>query len=222
MIQDTWFMIREKFMSQSLLSNLERDALKECVNIGAGHAATALAGWTQEKVSIWVPKLELVPVEAAPAAVGKSDEVMSAVVMKMGGDVSGTILLMFPTQSALLLSSLLLKTGQTKEAMGENENSALREAGNILSGHALNALSQFLGFRLLQSVPETSSDMVGAMMNEILVHFLREKHENVLVLSVSFQISGHEIIGSLFFLFDPSSTRVILDSLRKKLAIDLG
>ncbi|HLD61878.1 MAG TPA: chemotaxis protein CheC [Patescibacteria group bacterium] len=209
-------------MSQSLLSNLERDALKECVNIGAGHAATALSGLTQEKVSILVPKLELVPVEDAPAAVGKPDEVMSAVVMKMGGDVSGTILLMFPTRSALLLSSLLLKSGRTKEAMGEDENSALREAGNILSGHALNAISQFLGFRLLQSVPETSSDMVGAMMNEILVHFLREKHENVLVLSVSFQISGHEIIGSLFFLFDPSSTRVILDSLRKKLAIDLG
>ena len=91
-----------------------------------------------------------------------------------------------------------------------------------MSGHALNALSQFLGFRLLQSVPEASSDMVGAMMNEILVHFLREKHENVLVLSVNFQISGHEITGSLFFLFDPVSTKVILDSLRKKLSVDLG
>ena len=209
-------------MSQSLLSNLERDALKECVNIGAGHAATALSGSTQEQVSILVPKLELVAVEEVPAVVGKLDDIMSAVVMKMGGDVSGTILLMFPTQSALLLSSILLKTSQPKEAMGEDENSALREAGNILSGHALNALSQFLGFRLLQSVPEASSDMVGAMMNEILVHFLHEKHENVLVLSVSFKIGGREITGSLFFLFDPASTKVILDSLRKKLSVDLG
>ena len=215
-------MIRENCMSQSLLSNLERDALKECVNIGAGHAATVLSGLTQEKVSILVPKLELVPVEDVPSTVGNPDEVMSAVVMKMGGDVSGTILLMFPTQSALLLSSILLKTSQPKEAMGEDENSALREAGNILSGHALNALSQFLGFRLLQSVPEASSDMVGAMMNEILVHFLHEKHENVLVLSVSFKIGGREITGSLFFLFDPASTKVILDSLRKKLSVDLG
>ena len=209
-------------MSQSLLSDLERDALKECVNIGAGHAATALSGLKQEQVSILVPKLELVPVEDVPSTVGNPDEVMSAVVMKMGGDVSGTILLMFPTQSALLLSSILLKTSQPKEAMGEDENSALREAGNILSGHALNALSQFLGFRLLQSVPEASSDMVGAMMNEILVHFLHEKHENVLVLSVSFKIGGREITGSLFFLFDPASTKVILDSLRKKLSVDLG
>src|SRR3989338_3292039 len=157
-------------MSQSLLSNLERDGLKECCNSGAGHAATALSGLTQEQVSILVPKLELVAVEEVPAVVGKLDDIMPAVVMKMGCDVSGTILLMFPTQSALLLSSLLLKTGQPKEAMGEDENSALREAGNILSGHALNALSQFLGFRLLQSVPEASSDMVGAMMNEILAH----------------------------------------------------
>ena len=107
-------------MSQSLISNLERDALKECVNIGAGHAATALSGLTQEQVSILVPKLELVAVEEVPAVVGKLDDIMSAVVMKMGGDVSGTILLMFPTQSALLLSSLLLKTGQPKEAMGED------------------------------------------------------------------------------------------------------
>ena len=141
--------------------------------------------------------------------------------MKMGGDISGTILLMFPAQSALLLSSVLLKNNTPKTVMGEDENSALREVGNILSGHALNALSQFLGFRLLQSVPETSSDMVGAMMNEILVHFLREKHENVLVLSVNFAASGREIGGSLFFLFDPISTKVILDALRKKLSIDM-
>lgn len=209
-------------MSKSLLSALEQDALKECVNIGASHAATALSELTQEKVGIMVPKLELVAVEDVSSAVGRPDEVMSAVVMKMGGDISGTILLMFPTKSALTLSSLLLKTGKSKETVGEDENSALREAGNILSGHALNALSQFLGFRLLQSVPETSSDMVGAMMNEILVHFLREKHENVLVLSVSFQVSGQEIIGNLFFLFDPASTKVILDSLKKKLSVDLG
>ncbi|HLC99879.1 MAG TPA: hypothetical protein VJC11_02880, partial [Patescibacteria group bacterium] len=92
----------------------------------------------------------------------------------------------------------------------------------ILSGHALNALSQFLGFRLIQSVPETSLDMIGAMMNEILSHYLREKHKDVLVLSVHFEVSGKEISGRLFFLFDPQSTRVILDSLRKKLTIDLG
>lgn len=209
-------------MTKSLLSTLEQDALKECVNIGASHAATALSELTQEKIAIMVPKLELVAVEDVSSAIGRPDEVMSAVVMKMGGDISGTILLMFPLKSALLLSSLLLQKDKPSEMLSDDENSALREAGNILSGHALNALSSFLGFRLLQSVPETSSDMVGAMMNEILVHFLREKHENVLMLSVSFMVSGREIIGNLFFLFDPVSTKVILDSLRKKISIDLG
>ncbi len=209
-------------MSQSLLSTLEQDALKECMNIGASHAATALSQLVQEKVAIFVPSLDLVPVEEASKTIGKPDEVMSAVVMQMGGDVGGTLLLVFPTQSAIDLSSILLKQTSKSKKMDEDENSALREVGNILSGHALNALSQFLGFRLIQSVPETSSDMIGAMMNEILSHFLRDKHKDILVLSVRFEVAGKQISGQLFFLFDPKSTKVILDSLRKKLSVDLG
>src|SRR3989344_3862027 len=108
-------------MSQSLLSALEQDALKECMNIGASHAATALSQLVQEHVTILVPDLDLMPVERASTAIGKPDEVMSAVVMQMGGDVSGTMLLMFPTQSALDLSSILLKSKTKSTTLGDDE-----------------------------------------------------------------------------------------------------
>lgn len=208
-------------MSKSLLTNMERDALKECINIGASHAANALSKLTQETVNIKVPQLELVAVEDITTTIGEPDQVMSTVVMKMKGDAEGTILLMFSVPSALLLSSMLLKTSKSKEVLGEDEYSALRETGNILAGHALNSLSQFLGVNLVQSAPEASSDMVGAMLNEVLVHFLREKHENVLVLSVKFQVDSKEIFGSLFFLFDPTNTQIVLKALKSKLSIDL-
>ena len=67
------FRIFTKIMSQSLISPLEKDALKECVNIGASHAATALSELTQEKISILVPNLELVSVEDVPATISKTD-----------------------------------------------------------------------------------------------------------------------------------------------------
>ncbi|MFN2326628.1 MAG: chemotaxis protein CheC, partial [Gemmatimonadales bacterium] len=41
------------------LNDLERDALREVANIGAGHAATALSQMTQRTIMIDVPEVEI-------------------------------------------------------------------------------------------------------------------------------------------------------------------
>jgi chemotaxis protein CheC len=58
---------------QRILSDLERDALREVANIGAGHAATALSQMTSRKIMISVPEVSVRRLEEVAELVGPSD-----------------------------------------------------------------------------------------------------------------------------------------------------
>jgi chemotaxis protein CheC len=119
------------------------DALKEVANIGGGHAATALSTMTNRRVMISVPRVNVVRLEEVPDLIGAPNEVVAAVLMHMLGDLTGRTLLLFPEPVSLRLCDMLLRrpAGGTT-ALGTLEQSALKEAGNILSGAYMNALSE--------------------------------------------------------------------------------
>ena len=55
------------------LSELERDALREVANIGAGHAATALSQMTGRKIMIDVPEVSVQQLEAVTELIGAAE-----------------------------------------------------------------------------------------------------------------------------------------------------
>src|SRR5512143_206077 len=121
------------------LHALQRDALREVANIGAGHAATALSQLTNRRIMISVPEVNIVKLEEVPEILGRADDVVAAVLMHMMGDLTGRTLVLFPEESARTLCDILLRRplGTTTgfEAM---EQSGLKEVGNILSSAYMN------------------------------------------------------------------------------------
>src|SRR6266568_1995313 len=146
------------------LKALQLDALKEVANIGAGHAATALSQLTHRRIMISVPELNIARLEDVPGLIGDPQEVVAAVLMHMLGDLTGRTLLLFPEPVGRQLCDMLLKrplgTTQTFEPI---EQSCLKEAGNILSGAYMNALSEFMGMLLLPSLPGLVVDIAAAV-----------------------------------------------------------
>lgn len=200
------------------LTDFEKDQLVEVVNIGAGNASTALSQMVDKKVTVNVPEALIDRVEKVPQFIGESEKIMTVVLLKILGDAPGVMLLIFPPESALKLAGLLIKE-QRKEinVLSELDRSALREVGNILSGASLTALSKFLDMSLLESVPESATDMLGSVADSVLAE-IGESSEIVLVFKVNFFVKDENIEGQLFFLFDPSATAKILEATKKKLA----
>lgn len=191
------------------LTELERDKLAEVVNIGAEHAGTALSQMVKKRITISVPEVIVDKVEKVLPLLGKTDETVTAVLLKIRGEAPGMIFLLFPPASAFSLSRLL--RGQPKSehtVLDELDISALKEVGNILSGASLTALSRFVDLNLLQSVPDTATDMLGALFDGLLAE-LGQLSDIVLVFRVSFSVES-EINGQLFFLFDANSSAKIL------------
>lgn len=154
------------------LKPVQLDALREVANIGAGHAATALSQMTGGTIMISVPRITVTRLEDVPPTIAEPEEPVAAVLMHMYGDLTGRTLLVFPQRTAVRLAELMLrrKTGACA-SLGELEQSALKEAGNILGGAYMTALSDFMGMLLLPSPPSLAIDMSDAVLTTTYLQF---------------------------------------------------
>ncbi len=130
------------------LKALQLDALREVENIGAGHAATALSQMTNRRIMISVPQITVARLEdvAEPArgAHGRGGRHAAAHARRPHRPHAAAASRRLPARR---LCDLLLRrpTGHDDVEFGTLEQSSLKEAGNILCGAYMNALSYVHG-----------------------------------------------------------------------------
>ena len=197
------------------LKALQIDALREVANIGAGHAATALSQMTDRRIMITVPQIHVARLEDVPNLLGAPTDVVAAVLMHMLGDLTGRTLLLLPEAAARRLCDMLLRRpAGTTMAFDVLEQSCLKEAGNILSGAYMNALSDFMGMLLLPSVPSLVVDLSAAVLTTTYLNFGHER-DFVFCVETEFQIEAEEGLRGYFLLLpDLASLKAIFDAIR--------
>ena len=198
------------------LKPMQMDALREVANIGAGHAATALSQMTNQRVMITVPQISVTPLEEVSVHIGAPEEPVAAVLMNMLGDLTGRTLLVFPRNTALRVSEMMLRKpeGSVTE-LGKLEQSAIMEAGNILSGAHMNALSDFMGIMLLPSPPSLVIDMSRAVLTTAYLQFGDDPNYVFCVETEFFIVDqGKRLRGFFLLLPDAPSLKAILRAVR--------
>jgi chemotaxis protein CheC len=154
------------------LNEREMDALREVANIGAGHAATALSTMIGSTIMISVPRVNVLPVDEIPPVVCDHEEPVAAVLLHMLGDLTGRTLLVFPCAAAMRLAEMLLQREPSGAAtLGELEESAVMEVGNILSSAYMNALAEFMSMMLLPSPPTLRIGTSAGLLTDTHVQF---------------------------------------------------
>ncbi|MDB4884720.1 MAG: cheC [Gemmatimonadetes bacterium] len=198
------------------LKALQLDALREVANIGAGHAATALSQMINSTIMISVPTINVSRLEEVPPQISAPEEPVAAVLMHMLGDLTGRTLLVFPKATAVRLAELMLRRPQgSSQELGEMEQSAIKEAGNILSSAYMNALSDFMGMMLLPSPPSLAIDMSTAVLTTAYLQFGSDRDYVFCVESEFFMTDVREKLRGFFLLLpDPASLQAILRAIR--------
>jgi chemotaxis protein CheC len=192
------------------------DALRETANIGAGHAATALSQMTGSKIMISVPTITIASLEDVPSQIADGEEPIAAVMMHMLGDLTGRTLLVFPRPTAIRLAEMMLRRPEgSHRELGELEQSAIKEAGNILSGAYMNALSDFMGLMLLPSPPSLVVDMSAAVLTTAHLQFGSER-DMVFAVETEFHLVDlqERLRGFFLLLPDVASLHAILRAVR--------
>src|SRR4051812_34357984 len=199
------------------LKAIQLDALREVANIGAGHAATALSQMIGQTIMISVPLINVAKLEDVPPQVAGPEEPVAAVLMHMLGDLTGRTLLVFPRKTARRLAGLLMRRTPTgdDEEFTEMDQSAIKEAGNILSSAYMNALSDFMGMMLLPSPPSLAVDMSNAVLTTTYLQFGSDKDYVFCVESEFMMNDTDERLRGFFLLLpDPASLQAILKAVR--------
>jgi chemotaxis protein CheC len=195
------------------LTPLQLDAIREVGNIGAGHAATVLSQLLNQKVSMSVPEVNILPLAEACDVVGGPEKPMVGVYLRVFGGAPSKILYLLPEEKALFLAGLLINDQEKcRNLLGELEVSALKEIGNILTGAYVYAFSNFTGIDMLSSVPALAFDMVGAIMNTILAD-LGEMGDYALIIETQLTACDESVDGHFFLVPDPDSLATILAAL---------
>lgn len=196
------------------LSRTALDALREVANIGAGHAATALSQITGQRIMISVPQINVAAIEDVPNQIASGEEPVAGIAIKVAGDLTGLTLLVFPQPIAHRIASLMMG-GRPVTQLGAIEESALKEAGNILSAAYLNALAEFLGMRILNSPPLLAIDMSDAILTSTYVE-TSEGASHVFCVESEFQLANDTVPLRGFFLLlpDPVSLRAMLNAIK--------
>lgn len=194
------------------LNEKQLDALKEIGTIGSGHAALALSQLIEKRVNIAVVKVEVVPSDEFNRIVGGPDTLGAVIYLQMLGDLQGGILLFFKRTDALRLIDLLLRNKSKTVMLSEMGMSALKEAGNILTGSYLSAMSQMVAFKMALAVPKLAFDLIGCVIEGVFEEIMKIEKKS-LSLVTEFIESTNQIKGYFVFLPRKESMEKILKNL---------
>lgn len=194
------------------LSSLQKDALKEIGNVGAGNAATAFAQFLDCKIEMTVPSVEILSISEVPEITGGMEKVVIGVLLSVLGEAPGSILLILSEESTINLLEIVLEQKIDLTGLDEVQTSAVKEIGNILAGSYLNALNQMTGFNLIQSVPAFCYDMAGAILSSSMIP-ISEESDYALLIETKFIKGDSEIEGYFFLIPNHGSLEKILGSL---------
>lgn len=202
------------------LTELERDALTEIVNIGVSRAASSLRKMVGHEVHLSVPSIEIVSQPRAARLISERElEALVAVRQSFAGAFSGRALLIFPEANSLELVRAVTGDELSPDELLEMEHEALAETGNVILNSCLATMANMLKRSLTMTIPEVLRGN-GATLFE--VDESQTQEGLVLFLYIDFAVRQRDIRGYIAMLMDLPSLAILRDLLDEFIARVVG
>ena len=152
------------------ISEKQKDALIEVINIAFSRAGASLSELTGHRVNLEVPRITIRPIEELePALSGLMKGEVATVHQVFGGEVSGDACLMLNQDGAVHLTPLLTHGSGKKDRLYESDREVLNEVGNILLNACLGTFGNILKVHITFSVPKMHLEAVNEFIDTLLV-----------------------------------------------------
>ncbi|HZG21238.1 MAG TPA: chemotaxis protein CheC [Herbaspirillum sp.] len=205
----------------SILSEIERDALTEIFNVGAGRAAQSLSEIVGDEVRLTVPSVEVLRTDAIneqvlPRIPGR----FATVSQDFHGPFDAEAVLLFTEERALSIVRDMMGSQMSLDQLAEFEREAMCELGNIILNACLSAMADMLEITLNSSLPQyvvSSPEEISARLTDV-----QSDERYVLVLHIDLVIEKHQTDGHLIFLLSSTSLHALVEHVQAYLKkIDL-
>lgn len=187
------------------LSQIQRDALTELINIGYGRAAGALSELTGYRISLEVPNVAIHQVEnIAPVLEKLLVQPVASVNQAFTGPLMGNALLLLDKSSALVLSRLLGEGGRETDDLDSNAREIVTEVGNILLNACLGVFGNLLQIQVNFAVPRFQLESIPRILDSMSPPSA-EKLRYGLMVHTRFHVKSENVTGYMVIVLGISS-----------------
>ena len=195
------------------MTDLERDIIREILNIGLARAADSFAVIAQERVLLEVPNIDLLMSDDILHRVRDYQSRHVPIQSDIRGDFNGTTLMFFSGQHVQRLSRVCLRL-TTVETLDLNElqESLLLEISNIITGALVTQLANILKANIYGAPPTAPRGDIADNLQSLMP----EQQLQPLIFSVITQFSDKDNMVELplMLFFDRVTFGKILDIIR--------
>jgi chemotaxis protein CheC len=186
------------------LTERQRDALSELINIAFARTGAALSELTGHRVMLNPPAVAIYRTEELRGALAKfvpGD--VASIHQVFAGPVAGDALLLLNYEGAVHLTDLLTEGHKPSVYLDESAREVLTEVGNILLNACLGMFGNLLNVRVTFSVPrlhlETLDELIASMTTD------KTEMHYALVVYTAFQIRDSSVKGFLVIVLSVDS-----------------
>jgi len=191
------------------LTDRQRDALTEIMNIAIGRAAHSLNQMVKEEIILTIPAIKFLSQDKALSIYNDLFEgPVGAVKQLFESTFSGDALLVFPEQQSLSLVQHILGGLVDDSSMTELEQETMSEVGNVVLNACLSSLADQLGTPINSSLPQYSSKSLQSLFKSSAVGGAGDDH--ILFVKVDFRTHKSEISGYIMLIVDIVSAKIFM------------
>jgi chemotaxis protein CheC len=201
-----------------MISKIQRDALKEYLNISIGDAASLLSEMTNEKISLTVPKVELFSRYEEKKANKRLDifpnngHIVSTS-LSFGEKINGESKLVFPADKSKRLVGLCTKEkidpDIEMDGLTDADFDVIREIGNIILNAILGGLGNLLDTKIEYELPEVEV----LFLEELQEQINDNKNTYFLLIFNDFTIGKTTIQGAILIVFNINSISYLFEKI---------
>jgi len=187
------------------LSERQRDALAELINIAFSRTGAALSELTGQRVLLNAPEVSVHPTVELSASLDKflPGEVAS-IHQVFGGPVAGDALLLLNHDGAVHLTDLLTDgNAAPSQRLDESAREVLTEVGNILLNACLGMFGNLLDVHVSFSVPRLHLESLDELLGSLRT--VGDEPRYALVVYTAFRIRDSAVSGFLVLVLSVTS-----------------
>lgn len=193
------------------LTETQRDALIELINIGFGRAAASLSQLTGQRVLLETPQVSMGSLNTLFETLNyQRDEEVAAVQQIITGPVAGDAMLLLDQPSALLLKQLLTDEPDIDGRFDGTAKEVLMEVGNIVLNACLGTFGNLLKVSIAFAVPRLRLDSLHDIVTSLMIN--TEELRYALVVQTGFRLKESAIKGNLIMILSMASLERLLEA----------
>jgi chemotaxis protein CheC len=186
------------------LTELQRDALTELINIAFSRTAASLSELTGNRVDLDVPEVGVHPInELANTLAHFVSGDVATIHQIFAGSVAGNALLLLNHEGAVELVNQLTCSNPPIKRLSTASKEVLTEVGNILLNACLGIFGDLLKVHFSFTVPRLQLEDLVVLLNSLVIE--KDELHHALVVGAKFRLQSSEVSGCLVLVLGVAS-----------------